>query len=279
MYYTGQNGTNVYLDIIFNDEGKVKLEEISKTYIETTDDEGNSTKKTVTIKLDDETITTTYFGQTMSNGELPLTIGTETSDSNTLKNYLVQSGQIAILLNNGVNPIVYEIETNEYVSPIITADMLNKIIIAIIVVIAVLIVYLIIRYKSLGILGAIALIGYTALYFIVVRFTDTIISLEAIAAIAISIILEFIFIQAIANEIKKNVADVDKIIKKELIKNISVQIPLYIMAIVFVFVEWETVKSFGIALFWGLIVSLIYNLVITILMFIQKANMMEAKKK
>lgn len=279
MYYTGQNGTNVYLDIIFNDEGKVKLEEISKTYIETTDDEGNSTKKTVTIKLDDETITTTYFGQTMSNGELPLTIGTETSDSNTLKNYLVQSGQIAILLNNGVNPIVYEIETNEYVSPIIASDMLNKIIIAIIVVIAVLIVYLIIRYKSLGILGAIALIGYTALYFIVVRFTDTIISLEAIAAIAISIILEFIFIQAIANEIKKKVSDAEKIIKKELIKNISVQIPLYIMAIVFVFVEWETVKSFGIALFWGLIVSLIYNLVITMLMFIQKANMMEAKKK
>lgn len=279
MYYTGQTGTNVYLNIVFNDEGKAKLEEISKTYVETTDDEGKSTKKTVTIKLDDETITTTYFGQTMSNGELPLTIGTETTDSNTLKNYLVQSGQIAILLNNGVNPIVYNIETNEHVSPIITADILNKIIMVAIVILAIMILYLIIRYKSLGLLAGLALVGYIALYFIVVRFTDVVISLEAIAAIAISIILEFIFVNAVSKAIRENSVTADITIKKELIKNISIQIPLYIMGIVFVFVEWETIKSFGIALFWGLIISLIYNFVITRLMFIQKANILEAKKK
>lgn len=279
MYYTGQTGTNVYLNIVFNDEGKAKLEEISKTYVETTDDEGKSTKKTVTIKLDDETITTTYFGQTMSNGELPLTIGTETTDSNTLKNYLVQSGQIAILLNNGVNPIVYNIETNEHVSPIITADILNKIIMVAIVILAIMILYLIIRYKSLGLLAGLALVGYIALYFIVVRFTDVVISLEAIAAIAISIILEFIFVNAVSKAIREKSVTADITIKKELIKNISIQIPLYIMGIVFVFVEWETIKSFGIALFWGLIISLIYNFVITRLMFIQKANILEAKKK
>lgn len=279
MYYTGQTGTNVYLNIVFNDEGKAKLEEISKTYVETTDDEGKSTKKTVTIKLDDETITTTYFGQTMSNGELPLTIGTETTDSNTLKNYLVQSGQIAILLNNGVNPIVYNIETNEHVSPIITADILNKIIMVAIVILAIMILYLIIRYKSLGLLSGLALVGYIALYFIVVRFTDVVISLEAIAAIAISIILEFIFVNAVSKAIREKSVTADITIKKELIKNISIQIPLYIMGIVFVFVEWETIKSFGIALFWGLIISLIYNFVITRLMFIQKANILEAKKK
>ena len=278
MYYNGTSGTNVYLDIIFNDEGKSKLEEISKTYVETKDDEGNSTKKTITIKLDDETITTTYFGQTMSNGELPLTVGSASNDSNTIKNYLVQAGELAIVLNNGINPIVYTIGTNEYVAPIITPDTLNKIIISALVVLAIMIVYLVIRYKTLGIISALSMVGYIALYLITVRFTDTIISLEAIAAIAISILLEFVFVQAIAKAIKKDSANATKTINKELIKNISVQAPLYIMAIVFVFVEWETIKSFGLALFWGLIVSLVYNLIITKYTFVQKANMMEAKK-
>ena len=273
MYYTDTTGTTVYLNIVFNEEGKQKLEEISKTYVETTDEEGNSTTKTVTIKLDDETITTTYFGQTMSTGELPLTIGTTTTDSNTLKNYFVQSGEIAIVLNNGINPIIYDIGTNEYVAPIITQDILNKIIIAAVIILALMIVYLIIRYRTLGIISALSMIGYIALYLIVVRFTDTIISLEAMAAIGIGIILEFIFVQAIAKRLREDVANADGAIKKELIKNISVQIPIYIMSIVFVFAEWETIKSFGIALFWGLIISLIYNFVFTRLMFIQKANM------
>lgn len=273
MYYTDTTGTTVYLNIVFNEEGKQKLEEISKTYIETTDEEGNSTTKTVTIKLDDETITTTYFGQTMSTGELPLTIGTTTTDSNTLKNYFVQSGEIAIVLNNGINPIIYDIGTNEYVAPIITQDILNKIIIAAVIILALMVVYLIIRYRTLGIISALSMIGYIALYLIVVRFTDTIISLEAMAAIGIGIILEFIFVQAIAKRLREDVANADGAIKKELIKNISVQIPIYIMSIVFVFAEWETIKSFGIALFWGLIISLIYNFVFTRLMFIQKANM------
>ena len=273
MYYTDTTGTTVYLNIIFNEEGKQKLEEISKTYVQTTDEEGNSTTKTVTIKLDDETITTTYFGQTMSNGELPLTIGSTTTDTNTLQNYFVQSGEIAIVLNNGIIPIVYDIGTNEYVAPIITPDILNKIIITAIIIIALMIAYLVIRYKSFGIISAISIIGYIALYLIIVRFTDTVISLEAMAAIGIGIILEFIFVQIISKKLKENSANADVTIKKELLKNISLQIPLYIMAIVFVFVEWETIKSFGIALFWGLIISLIYNFIFTRLMFIQKADM------
>ena len=273
MYYTDTTGTTVYLNIVFNDEGKQKLEEISKTYVETTDEEGNSTTKTITIKLDDETITTTYFGQTMSNGELPLTIGSPTTDSNTLQNYFVQSGEIAIVLNNGIIPIVYDIGTNEYVAPVITQDILNKIILAAIIILALMVVYLIIRHRTYGIISALSIIGYIALYLIVVRFTDTIISLEAMAAIGIAIILEFVFVQAIAKKLRENSANADVTIKKELIKNISLQIPMYIMAVVFVFVEWETIKSFGIALFWGLIISLIYNFVFTRLMFIQRANM------
>lgn len=272
MYYTSTTGTTVYLDIVFDDEGKTKLEEISKTYVETEDEEGNTTKKTVSIKIDDETITTTYFGQTMSTGELPLTVGSETTDSATLNEYFKQSEQIAILLNNGVNPILYTVDTNEYVSPIIDETIFKNIVIAAIVILAIMEIYLIIRYKLAGLISAIAMIGYLALYLLVVRFTDTILSLEAIAAIGIAVIVQFMFLQAISKSIKEGVSNIDSAVKKELIKNIQVQIPLYIMSIVFVFANWETIRSFGTSLFWGLIISVIYNFTFTRLVFIQKEN-------
>lgn len=275
MYYTDTEGTNVYLDIVFDEEGKTKLEEISKTYVETTDEEGKSTKKTVTLKLDEDTITTTYFGQTMSTGELPLTIGNPTTDSNTLQNYFVQSAQIAIVMNNGVNPIVYDITTNEYVSPVISAEVLNKVLLAVMIVVGVMLVYLIIRYGTLGIISAVSMVGYIALYLLTVRFTDTVVSLEAMAAIGISILLQFVFVKEIARTMKKENASAKIVMNKELIKNISIQIPLYIMAIIFVFASWESIKSFGIAMFWGLIIALLYNVVFTRTMFIQK----EAMKK
>lgn len=275
MYYTDTEGTNVYLDIVFDEKGKTILEEISKTYVETTDAEGKTTKKTVTIKLDDDTITTTYFGQTMSTGELPLTIGNPTTDANTLQNYFVQSAQLEILMNNGVNPIVYDITTNEYVSPIIGEEVLSKIVLAVMVVVGLMLVYLVIRYGTLGIISALSMVGYIALYLLAVRFTDTVVSLEAMAAIGISILLQFVFVQALAKAMKVENVNAKAVINKELIKNISIQIPLYIMAIVFVFASWETIKSFGIAMFWGLAISLLYNLLFTRTMFIQK----EAMKK
>ena len=275
MYYTDTEGTSVYLDIVFDDEGKIKLEEISKTYIQTKDEEGKSTEKTVTIKLDDDTITSTYFGQTMSTGELPLTIGNPTTDANTLQNYFIQSAQIVAVMNNGVNPIVYDITTNEYVSPVISAEILSKVVLAVIVALGLMLVYLVIRYGTLGIVSAISMVGYIALYLLAVRFTDTVVSLEAMAAIGISILLQFVFVKEIARAMKKENASAKIVMNKELIKNISIQIPLYIMAIVFVFASWETIKSFGIAMFWGLIIALLYNVVFTRTMFIQK----EAMKK
>lgn len=272
MYYTSKTGTTVYLNIVFDEEGKAKLEDISKTYVETEDEEGNKTQKTVSIKIDGDTITTTYFGQTMSKGELPLTIGSETTDASELNDYFLQSEQIAVLLSNGVNPIIYSVDTNEYVSPIIDKTIIKNIIIISIIILALLEIYLIIRFGKSGIISAISMIGYVALYMLIIRFTDTVLSLEAIVAIGLAIAIQLMFLQGISSKIKKGVANVDVAVKQELIKNMQVQIPLYIMAIVFVFAKWESLMSFGTSLFWGLIISIIYNFVFTKSMFMQVEN-------
>ena len=65
LYGSTQMGTSVYLSIQFKKEYKSKFEEISKTYIQTTDEEGNEVTKAVMVSLDEDTIINTYFGQTM----------------------------------------------------------------------------------------------------------------------------------------------------------------------------------------------------------------------
>ena len=149
---------------------------------------------------------------------------------------------------------------------------MKNIIIAAIIVFALIEIYLIIRFRKTGLISAIAMLGFVALYLLVVRFTDTIVSLEAMVAIGISVIVQLIFLQGISSKMQKEVSSIDATVKEELIKNIQVQIPLYIMAIVFVFADWATLMSFGTALFWGLIISVIYNYVFTRTMFMQIEN-------
>ena len=60
-YNTTSSGTTVYLTIEFNKDGKQKLNEISKTYVSSKDADGNDTSKKIDMKLDDETILSSYF--------------------------------------------------------------------------------------------------------------------------------------------------------------------------------------------------------------------------
>lgn len=93
VYRTEETGTSVYLEIEFNKEGKKKFEDITKEYIQTTDEDGNSITKKITINLDNEKLTETYFGRTISSGLLQLSIGNVSTDSETISNYIEQTSR------------------------------------------------------------------------------------------------------------------------------------------------------------------------------------------
>ena len=144
MYYPDSTGTTVYLSINFNEEGTKKLEEVSKTYIETTDENGESTKKTITMQLDGQELLTTYFGETISNGQLQISIGNSTKDATELNDYINNASYIAMVLNNEMMPLTYTLDINQYVSAYINQDILKIIIIVAVIIMAILIIYLII---------------------------------------------------------------------------------------------------------------------------------------
>ena len=62
---------------------------------------------------------------------MPLTIGKATKDTSKIQEYLIQAEQTEILINNGLYPIVYTIDVNEHISPIITEGIINKVIIGV----------------------------------------------------------------------------------------------------------------------------------------------------
>ena len=147
VYGQTDTGNTVYLQIKFNKDGKKKLEEISKQYVSTTtqvaneEGEDNTDTKEVAIVFDGETYRTTYFGDTITDGTLNVSIGTGT-DSETIRKYAESANQMATVLNSGVLPITYN--SSEYtVSSMLTKTDLNILMYILLAVLIVMFIYLI----------------------------------------------------------------------------------------------------------------------------------------
>ncbi len=259
-YNSTDSGVTVYLTIQFNKEGTQKLQEISKTFVKTEDSDGNDTTKKVTVKIDDTKMLSTYFAEEISNGLIQLSFGTASNSGTDLVTYAQEANNLAVLLNTGNLPIVYTIEENRYVLSDANMDMAVIPAIVIASLIGIGILFLIIKYKSKGLLGAISFIGYIATLLIVIRIANVILTLEGITGILVAIALDYTFTVYLLQLIKKN----EEITYNQVLgKFLFIIIPIAITTIVFSFVKWLPIYSFGMTMFWGITFIILYNLVVT----------------
>lgn len=267
LYSRGDSGATVYLSIEFNKEGKKKFEDITKTYISSTDEDGNTTTKKITINLDDEKLLETYFSETISSGLLQLSIGSASTDTQTIQSYMKQASQVASLITNEKMPIEYTVNSNNYLSTSVNIQTLKIVICTILVILAIGLIYLCIKYKANGVLLSISFIGYIAILLITLRYTNVVISLEAIVAMIALLIANYMFIKTILNKSQNNELSKKDIIKQTYIRYASILLPLLIIASVFTFIKWLPIASIGMIMFWGLIIGFVYNyLVMNILL-------------
>ena len=278
-------GTSVYLDIEFNKEGTNKLKDISTTYVETnttsdtnttnntTTDETTSSQeeteetKQITMKIDDEEIMTTSFDETIETGRLSLSVGTASTDAQTLQGYINQASSMAIVLDNGNMPIKYTVSENKYVLSDITQNELDIIFYVMLAIAVLALIVLIIRYKTRGLLNAFSYIGLAALFLLLLRYTNVVISIESIFGVAVVLILNYIFVNKLLSKLKSE-EKVDKvaisIAIKETYKEFFIKIiPIIIAVITFCFIRWEPISSFGMVMFWGILLISLYNISIT----------------
>lgn len=200
QYSATSSGTTVFLTIEFNKDAVEKLKNISNTYVSSKDADGNDTTKKIKMTIDDETVVSTYFEEEIDNGIIQLSIGTS-SDSSTLQTYFRQASNIAVLLNTNPMPLTYEIEINRFVHSDITMQTIKMIAIISAIVFALMLVYMIIKYKKNGLMGAILNIGFVALLLLAIRYGNVTISNLGILAIALSTIIEYITIMKILKNI------------------------------------------------------------------------------
>lgn len=270
MYGSGSStsGTAVYLDIEFNKEGTKKLEEISNQYVtieetsteentetEETTSEDTTTEKTITMKIDDEEIMSTSFEEPIKTGKLQLSVGSSTTDKDTLQGYIDQASSMATVLYTGNIPVKYDLDENQYILSDITD---NEIAIATYVVLGIVVIALItfiIRYKLIGVLGAISYVGFISLFMIVLRYTNVVLSLEGLLGIGIVMILNYILVSKVLAKANN---------RGEAYKEFFIRmIPVMILVIAFCFISWTPISSFGMVMFWGIALMAIYNSVVT----------------
>lgn len=279
---TTSSGTTVYLNIEFTKEGKQKLEEISNKYIksedtgadenttenETSENTTDETKneKTITMKIDDEEIMSTSFDEPIRTGKLQLSVGRATTDQDTLQDSIAQASSMATVLDTGNLPLKYEVDGNEYILSDITENELQIVQYALIGIVAIGLIVLIIRYKSTGLLGAISYIGLVALFVLIIRYTNVVLSIEGIFAIAITLLLNYIFVNKLLAKLKQSEVKKENIKQaiKETYKEFFIKIiPICIMVITFCFIKWIPISSFGMVMFWGIALIAIYHISVT----------------
>ncbi len=270
QYQTTESGTTVVLNIEFNKDGAEKLRNISNTYVKSTDSEGNDTTKKIKMSLDDTTIMTTYFAQEMTDGQMQVSLGTS-SDSEQIQNRITQATNIAVFLNTDTMPLTYKIDVNKSVYSSLTDNVLKIAIIVSIVIFALLLIYMIIKYKKEALLAVATNIGFVAILLLIIRYTNVDITLTGLITIPISVIIQYVFLMNIL-KVKTEKIDNDSKIKrvKETIRSgIEKLIPVAVIAVVFALTKWETVYSAGMLLFWEIAVLILYNLSTLKIMFLK----------
>ncbi len=294
LYNTTSNGTAVYLSIDFNKEGKNKLEEISKKYTHSHDEETNEATSNETetetnettensteenseetknenkikMEIDGQQIMSTSFEEPITNGKIQLSVGTASTDTKTIQGYFTQAQNVATVLDNGNLPVKYNVEKNQYILSNITEENLKCVAVAGCIVALIGIVILTIVFKTNGLVAGISEIGLAAIYLIVLRYTNVMISIESIVGIALILVLNYIFTFMILNNIKKmKKENAEKLVNKATtnayIKFFNRSLPICIMAIAFSFAKWIPLSSFGMVTVWGLVTIAIYNAIIT----------------
>ena len=282
-YNTETNGTVVYLSLLFNKDGTNKLKDLSENDYKTVENntaEESSTEessaeeksdenksedsskeeakqKQVSLYISDSKVTTTSFDEPVTNGRIDLSLGQATKDGEEITDELERGSTIAAVINNGKLPLKYNVEENQYVSTDIKTDTIKGVIIAISIIIAILLVYMVIKFKFKGLLAVLSYIAFVALYTLLLRYTNVIIALEGIVAAVIVVVINYLFNMKLLSINDK------KTYNKEYTKMLMKLLPIFAISIIFCFMKTTVLTSFGMVMFWGILLIALYNILVT----------------
>lgn len=263
-YASLEEGYTTYINVKLNSSGIDKINNIDK-YKTTTDSESEETTTTkLKVMFDDDKVAEVSYDDILLTGKTLRIITAEKLTSNSSINSTMNTNTVVSkLATMGKMPVVYKITAEEYVKSDV-ADYARYILIEIAVICVAISLYFIIRYKLNGLLAIIAFAANISLFLILIRLTKIQISLNGFAGILGLITLNTILV----NNILKDIKNIDKTfsenVKSAYLKSIDAFVIVLIIFAVFSFSAMTVINSMGLLIFWGWVVSLLGNLILTV---------------
>lgn len=276
MYGSTSTGTAVYLDIQFDKEGKNTLKNLSENEykkIEESENEESENKdeekseeqkeeekaeqKEVVLYMSGNEVTSTSFEEPVTDGKISLRMGQVSTNSETIQQSVDSANAVSIILNNGALPLKYKVTENRYIESEIKTSTIRNVLIVVAVVFAVLLIYMIIKHKTRGVLTALSFIAFASLYSVLLRVFNVTVAMEGIVGAIIILALNYIINMRLI-ELQDN-----KKYYETYLDIIMKLIPIFAISIMFVFIPVMAISSIGMVMFWGIALSLIYNVAIT----------------
>ena len=299
-YTQNANGQyQVYLELALTDEGQAKIQELSGTYAflkseideiesaeesnsETTENtestnntettEGTNTENASTENQETQeqnkkiaTLTiagTEYSISKIDKNKITVLIGVESTNTTTVNNNIAVAAELEMIINAGKYPVEYELTANRYVYSSISTEQLLYFGIAVLAITVVILLVFSIKYRKIGILTSISYIGFISLFLLILRYANVTITIEGIGGIIIVMIINLAFIKTILTRMQK-MKMLDEAINYTYKNVFSKLIPVIILVIVFCLSGWANLSSFGMVMFWGLMLMAIYNILVT----------------
>lgn len=230
----------------FNSEGQKKLKEISKTYIETTDAEGNSNKKSITIRLNDTDRYTTYFSPNEEYTYIAVPLYQSVSASEDDMETFNDAYNNCLIAQATVNaeelPIVYTVSSGTYFEANLGENYVRNVAIAIAVILVVLAIWTIVKFKKNGFMMAIIEMGYVAIMLLFIRAASVDVTLAGLGMVLFMAIANYVLLS------KLNRTDKFSGLTEFLLN----MIPFIITILVFNFAKEINIKSVGMIGIWGI---------------------------
>lgn len=258
---------NVYINLKLNKSGLEKINDIDKyktTETSEGEDETDTTENKAQLLFDGEEIAEVSYDKILLNNKtLRIAIAESLTSNSTINSKLNTATIVSKFATMGKLPVTYSISAEEYINSSV-ADYLNYIVIGIAVICAIVSVYLIIKYKTKGLLAVISFIANIALFLILIRVTDVQVSLNGLAGILGLIVLNTVLLNNMLKNIKNNDKTFFENIKNAYINSIDSFVIILIVLVVFAFSNMTVINSMGLLVFWGWLVVALGNLILTV---------------
>lgn len=263
-YASVENGYTTYINVKLNTSGTEKINNIDK-YKTTTDSEsGETTTNKLKVMFDDDEVAEVSYDNILLTGKtLRITTDENLTSNSSINSEMNTNTVVSKLATMGKMPVVYKLTAEEYVKSDV-ADYVRYIVIAIVAICAAISLYFIIRYKLNGLLEVITFVANASLFLILIRLTKIQISLNGFAGILGLITLNTILVNNILKSIKNSDKTFSENIKNAYLKTINAFVIVLIIFAVFSFSEMTVISSMGLLIFWGWVVTILGNLILTV---------------